>query len=361
MTDLIRMLEELSAVCAPSGHEDAMIARMRAGYEQAGLSVRVDPLGNVIAPVRDPKPGCPHVAVFAHMDEVGFVVRKIEAEGFLRLQRLGGIPEKSMAGQHIVLLSEAGPVDGVIATKAHHVTDDAEKARVVPVSDIFVDIGARGRAEVEAAGIRVGTPATWRPGLSRRGEIVRTKAADDRVGCAVLLALAERARDLGGGAGLTLVAGVQEEFNIRGVVPAIRAIQPHIFVCLDIVPANDTPDTAHLGEVRVGSGPTVGLYSFHGRGTLNGLIPNPKLVQIVEATARRHDLALQRHIFFGGLTDASYIQLEGRGIPGVDVGIPTRYTHSPIETCSLADLRGALALVAALIEDLPAGVDLGRG
>lgn len=338
-----------------------MIALMRDSFARFGLTVRVDPLGNVIAPVRDAGAGHPHVAVFAHMDEVGFVVRKIEPEGFLRLQRLGGIPEKSMAGQRIVLLGDGAPVEGVIATKAHHVTEEAEKNRVVAVQDVFVDIGARSRAEVEQAGIQVGTPGTWRPSFSRRGEIVQAKAADDRVGCAVLLGLAERAGKLGGGAGLTLVAGVQEEFNIRGVVPAIRAIQPDLFICLDIVPANDTPDTAHLGEVRLGDGPTVGLYSFHGRGTLNGLIPNPKLVRFLEASAARRGVATQRHIFFGGLTDASYAQLEGRGIPGVDVGIPTRYTHSPIETCSLDDVRAAVGLVAGVIEDLPADIDLGRG
>lgn len=361
MMDLAQTLEELSAVCAPSGYEDAMISRMRAGFAQADLATRVDPLGNVIATVRDAKPGYTQVAVFAHMDEVGFVVRKIDPKGFIRLQRIGGVPEKSMAGQRIVLLGEAGPVDGVIATKSHHVTQEAEKARVVPVDEVFVDLGARSRAEVDAVGIRVGTPATWRPAFTRRGEIVSTKAADNRVGCAMLLALAGLGHDLGGGTGLTLVAGVQEEFNIRGVTPAIRAIRPGIFVCMDIVPADDTPDTESLGEVRVGAGPTVGLYSFHGRGTLNGLIPNPKLVRIIEATAQRRGVPAQRHIFFGGLTDGSYAQLEGPGIAGVDVGIPTRYTHSPIETCSLEDLRGAVALVAAFIEDLPAGVDLSRG
>ncbi|MDR7417404.1 MAG: M20/M25/M40 family metallo-hydrolase [Armatimonadota bacterium] len=359
--DLARTLEELCAVCAPSGHEDPMIARMRAGFAQAGLATRVDPLGNVIAPVRDAQPGYPQVAIFAHMDEVGFVVRKIEPQGFVRVQRMGGIPEKSMAGQRIVFLGETGPVDGVIATKAHHVTQEPEKARVVPVGEVFVDIGASGRADVDAAGIRVGTPATWRPAFTRRGDLVSTKAADDRVGCAALLALAEQGRALGGGAGLTLIAGVQEEFNIRGVTPAVRAVRPDILVCLDIVPANDTPDTEDLGEVRVGDGPTVGLYSFHGRGTLNGLIPNRKLVRVIETIAGHRGIPAQRHIFFGGLTDASYAQLEGPGIPGVDLGIPTRYTHSPIETCSLEDLRGAVALTAALIEDLPAGVDLSRG
>jgi putative aminopeptidase len=359
--DVASVLNELTSIDAPSGHEDAMIARLDAGFRAAGLRVQVDPLGNVVAPVRRPRPGYPHVLVFAHMDEVGFVVRKIEPDGFLRLQRIGGIPEKCMAGQCVEFLGAQGPVSGVIGTKAHHVTTDQEKWQVVPVQDIYADVSMRSRAEVLAAGIAVGTPATWYPIYQRHGDIVRAKALDNRAGCVVLLALAEAAREVRGGTGWTLAAGVQEEFNIRGILPAVRAIRPDILVCLDTVPATDTPDTAHIGDVAVGAGASLGCYSFHGRGTLNGLIPNPKLARFVEECAKRHGLALQRHTFYGGLTDASYAQLEGRGIPSVDFGIPTRYTHSPVETCSLRDIETAAALVRALLEEASGELDLRRG
>jgi putative aminopeptidase FrvX len=359
--DIGSVLQELTGIAAPSGHEDAMIARMGAGFRAAGLSVRVDPLGNVIAPVRPPRAGYPHVLVFAHMDEVGFIVRKIEPDGFLRLQRIGGIPEKCMAGQRLAFLGSRGVVPGIIGTKAHHLTAEPEKSHVVPVQDVFADVGTSSRADVLAAGIAVGTPATWHVAWQQRDDVARAKAIDDRAGCAVLLALAEAAGEMGGGAGVTLAAGVQEEFNIRGIVPAVRAIGADLFVCLDIVPATDTPDTAHIGEVALGAGPSVGCYSFHGRGTLNGLIPNPKLVLFLEERAQGHGLPLQRHIFFGGLTDASYAQLEGRGMVGVDLGIPTRYTHSPVETCSVRDIRIAVELVRALLEETPSGFDLARG
>lgn len=359
--NLVQRLEELTGIAAPAGHEDAMIRRMRAGFEEAGLSVTVDPLGNIIAPVRRPRPGYPHVLVFAHMDEVGFIVRKIEPEGFIRLQRVGGIPEKSTAGQRIVFLGRDGPVQGIIATKAHHITEATEKYQVVPVSNAFADVGASSREEVISLGIEVGTPATWFPHFYRKDDVVQSKALDNRVGCVTLLALAEAAHTLKGGAGLTLIASVQEEFSIRGVVPAVRAVQPDLFVCVDITIAHDTPDTSGVGEVALGGGPSLGLFSFHGRGTLNGLIPNPKLIRFLETVARDHDVPFQRQIFFGGFTDASYAQLVGSGIPGVDLGIPARYTHSPVETCSLRDLRGAIALIQAMLEEVPMNLDLARG
>lgn len=359
--ELWQLLEELTGLAAPSGGEEPMIARMREGFTSAGLTAQVDPLGNVIATLRRPREGYPQVLVSAHMDEVGFIVTKIEPDGFLRLQRVGGIPEKAMAGQRVLLLTGSEPVVGVIATKAHHVTDEAEKYRVVPVRDVFVDIGAGHREAALAAGIAVGTRATWMPAFHRRGDLAWGKAMDDRVGCAVLLVLAHAAREIGGGAGVTLVGSVQEEFNIRGIIPAVRAIRPDVLICLDIVPANDTPDTTHLGEVALGRGPSVGQYSFHGRGTLNGLIPNPKLARFVEAVAQRHRLPLQRHVFFGGLTDASYAHLEGQGIPGIDVGLPARYTHAPVEACSIKDIDTAAALVRRVLEDIPSGFDLSRG
>jgi len=111
----------------------------------------------------------------------------------------------------------------------------------------------------------------------------------------------------------------------------------------------------------LGRGPSLGYYSFHGRGTLNGLLPNPKFARFIEERAAAHGIALQRHIFFGGLTDASYAQLEGRGIPAVDLAVPTRYTHSPIETCSLDDVRGAVELLTAVLTEIPAGFDVARG
>ncbi len=361
MIDLAATLEELAKIPAPSGYEDPMIKRMRSGFEQSGLPVRVDRLGNVIATVREAQPGFPNVTIFAHMDEVAFLVRKIEPDGFIRLQRMGGIPEKSMAGQHIVFLADGEPVEGVIGTKSHHMTEDAEKYQVVPIKNAYTDIGACSREEVLSRGISIGTPAVWYPIFRRMGDRVQVKAIDNRAACTILLALADLSGSWGGGAGISLIASVQEEFNIRGVITAIRQVRPDLILCMDITPAHDTPDTSYLGEVELGKGPSIGMFSLHGRGTLNGLIPNPKLVRFVEATAERAGIPHQRAVFLGGLTDASYAQLEGEGIPALDLAIPARYTHSPIETCSLNDMRGMIELIRRSVEDIPQGFNLARG
>jgi putative aminopeptidase FrvX len=359
--NLSNNLRELTGILAPSGYEDPMIRYMRSAFEKAGCAVEVDGLGNVLARVRPPEPGFPHVVIFAHMDELGFIVRKVESDGFVRLQRLGGVPERAMAAQRIAFITPDGPVTGIIGLKSHHVTEAHEKYQVVGINDVYVDLGAQNGADVRTLGIDTGTPATWYPYFEQRGDIVHAKSLDNRVGCAMLLDLLDRIASLQAGAGLTLIASVQEEFNIRGVITAIRSVQPDLIVCLDITVAHDTPDTSQIGDVRLGGGPSIGMFSFHGRGTLNGLIPNPKLVRLLTCAARDRKIPLQKHIFFGGLTDASYAQLEGRGIPAIDLGIPTRYTHSPVETCSLRDIQQGLDLLEHLVATLPEGIDLSRG
>ena len=128
------------------------------------------------------------------------------------------------------------------------------------------------------------------------------------------------------------------------------ALKPAIAIQLDLVLATDTPDMAARGDVRLGGGPAMSLYSFHGRGTLNGTIPHPALVGLFAATARDAGLELQRSAQIGVLTDSSYVQLVGAGVAAIDLGFPTRYTHSSLEVCDLADLEG---LTRLLVEAIP--------
>ncbi|GAC1433350.1 MAG: hypothetical protein NVSMB65_07140 [Chloroflexota bacterium] len=157
-----------------------------------------------------------------------------------------------------------------------------------------------------------------------------------------------------------LVFSVQEEFSLRGVLPAARRLDPAIAIAVDVAVSCDTPDLRRT-EVRLGGGPALGTYSFHGRGTLAGVIPPPKLLRLMEGVARAEDIAVQHNVFFGGLTDGSFLQLENNGIPTIEIGFPTRYTHAPMECCDLDDLEAVARLLGAFLRALPRDVDLGRG
>ncbi|NPV71940.1 MAG: M42 family metallopeptidase [Firmicutes bacterium] len=360
--DLVATLEELSNLCALSGHEEPVIGYMKERLAPFADSLSVDNLGNVTCVIRGSGDSLAPAMVFAHMDEVGLMVKKVESDGYLRFVRVGGIPERVLQGQRVILTGKKGLLPGVIGAKSHHVTQADEKYKVVPFQDCYVDIGARSKAEVTAMGIHVGTPVTYAPGFARLpgGRIVG-KAMDNRAGCLALLALAERLSRERAKIDVAVVATVQEEFNIRGALPSAYALNPVLGICLDVAVAHDTPDLKNDADLSVGDGPAVGHYSFHGRGTLGGLIPHPALRSGVEATAERLGISFQRNVFFGGLADSSFLQLVREGIPAVDIGVPCRYTHSPVETIHLADLESMIHLVFQYLQELPARPSFRRG
>ncbi|MCB1343701.1 MAG: M20/M25/M40 family metallo-hydrolase, partial [Pseudooceanicola sp.] len=255
-------LLDLMMVPGLSGHEQRIRAAIRARLPK-GLHPTTDALGNLT--VSFPGHG-PRVMLFTHMDQLGFIVRKVEADGSLRVERLGGVPERALAGQAVVISTDSGDIPGVIANKSHHATTAEEKYTVLRAPDLRIDCGFSTRAEAEAQGIRIGAPVVYRPNAMElaNGRICGT-AVDDRAGCAVLLdvirALAARKQ----GPEVHVVFTVQEEFNLRGAQVAAQAIQPQIAIQVDLMNATDTPDMADRGEMFLGQGPGMSLYSFHGR------------------------------------------------------------------------------------------------
>jgi len=351
---------ELMLIPGLSGHEERVAAAIRARLSEVGLESTVDRLGNVVVTV----PGDaakPSVMVFTHMDQLGFFVRKIEADGLIRVERMGGVSERAMAAQVVTLCGSRGDVAGIIQNKAHHATGPDEKYKVLTAPEIRIDTGHGSKAAVEAAGISIGTPVVYRGQVVElAGGRIAGTSVDDRAGCAVLLELA-RALAGRGGPTVHLVWSVQEEFNLRGAVVAAQVLQPDIAVQIDLMLACDTPDMADRGEMVLGGGPGISLYSFHGRGTLNGVIPHPALVRLMEETAAAEGISLQRSAQVGVLTDLSYIQTLGAGVASLDVGFPMRHSHSAVECCDLADLEGLVHLLAAALARIPAGMRLERG
>jgi putative aminopeptidase FrvX len=356
------LLQEMCLTSALSGHEEDMIALMKREFSRHLTEVRVDRLGNVIGRMEGSDPGAPTVMIFAHMDEIGFMVRKIDPDGFIRITRVGGVPEKSLPGQRLLLRGTRGDCLGVVGPKSHHITPAEEKFNVVPIPDLFVDVGAHSKAEAEALGLYVGTPVMYHGFFQEMpGGQFAGKAIDNRGGCFVLVQVLRLLAHSPPKATVYFVGSVQEEFNIRGVVTAGFAINPHLAIGVDVSVACDTPDLRQVSDVHFGGGPVISHYTFHGRGTLNGLIPNPKLRALLTDTAATVGVAVQHSVFLGGLVDTSYLAVVREGIPAVDVAFPTRYTHSPVEVGSTPDMEGLILLLAETIGRIDRSLDLGRG
>ncbi len=354
------LLTELMLIPGLSGHEQRVASAIAAHLDRAGLPHHSDRLGNLTCTIPG-DPALPPVMIFTHMDQLGFIVRKVEPTGLIRLERLGGVPERALPAQAVLLCTDQGDIPGVIANKSHHATTPEEKYKVVPYTDLYVDAGFTSRDEAEAAGIRIGTPVTYLPRvIPLHGTRLAGTSIDDRAGCAVLLHLAALRRAKPGPT-LHLVWSVQEEFNLRGVLPAATALAPAIALQIDLLLACDTPDMTHRGDVALGAGPGISLYSFHGRGTLNGVIPHPALVRLMETAATTAQIPLQRSAHTGALTDLSYIQFMGpEGVACLDVGFPMRYSHSALEVVDLTDLAQLVTLLDVALDQITPDLSLTR-
>ena len=356
-----RWTEALMMIPGLSGFEDDVRRYMRAELKVLGINAKTDMLGNLVATL-DGNPQLPSVMLIAHMDQLGLIVRKIEASGLIRAERVGGVPERALAAQEVLLCLPGGKTcAGVIANKSHHATTPEEKYRVVPYQELYIDCGFADAAEAVAVGINVGTPIVYAPNVvALAGGRLAGTSVDDRAACAVMLELARSMKDLRNLPTIHLVFSVLEEFNLRGAVTAAQVLQPDICIQLDLALATDTPDMGHRGDVRLGGGPVMSMFSFHGRGTLNGCIPHPALVRLFQSTADESRIPLQRSAHIGALTETSYVQLVGKGVACIDMGFPARYTHSALEVCDLADLEALTHLLCAGLSRIDAGFSLDR-
>jgi len=358
--ELMRKLTEIPAV---SGHEDPMIRFLKPYMEKRADDVRMDRLGNLAATIKGTDPEAPSIMVLSHMDEVGLMVRRIEPNGFLRVIRIGGIEERSLLSTQVRVITEEGEVPGVVGLEAHHVRP-AEKKYVVPPADqMYVDVGARSKEEAEEMGIRVGDTITYMPNFRELGrDLIMSKTMDNRAPLTVMLEALDYFSKNRPKATIHFVASVLEEMNQRGPLPMARILKPDAVLNLEVCIATDTPDLAGVAaDVRLGLGPAVYLYSFHGRGTLGGLFPHPSLLKLAERVAEEEDIPHQREVVIGVVTETAWLQLEGEGVPSMDFGLPCRYTHCPNEVISKSDAENMLRLVLRFLERLDRDFRLERG
>ena len=359
-THLVDVLETLSAIAAPCGNEDRMVAHVSDQLRALGLVPEVDRIGNVAARV-GPANGAP-LLVFAHLDELGLAVRAVDPDGFIRVERVGGVPERVLPGTPMVVHTHTADVPAVVGLKAHHLTPPEEKYVARPVAELYLDAGFSSAEDAQRHGLRAGDPVTYAPTFTRlAGGRVAGKSMDDRAAVAALLELAARLVDLPPRSSAWIAFSVQEEFNVRGTLALAERLRPAMAIQVDVAPACDTPDLRHFTPVRLGGGPVLTRLSFHGRGTLGGLIPHPVLLGALEAAAERIGLHVQHQAIVGLITDAAFLPMAGGdGIAAAEVGIPARYTHSPVETIQLSDVEATVELLEAFVRE--AGqLDLARG
>jgi endoglucanase len=283
-----------------------------------------------------------------HLDEVGFMVKSITKEGFVRFLPLGGWWGHVVLAQRLIIKTRKGDVLGVVGSRPPHELRDDDRKKVLEIKDMYIDVGATSDFDVrKRLDIRPGDPILPDSSFAvmANPNLLLAKAWDNRIGCALAAETARRLKGTSHPNTLVCVATAQEEVGLRGAQTSAFKVKPDVAFALDVGIAHDTPGTE--GDEKLGGGPLVVIYD-------SSAIPNRALLDLVIDTAKRLGLPLQFESVERGGTDAGRIHLSGEGVPCVSMGVAARYIHSHVSIIDRRDFEQTVKLLLALVRRLDA-------
>jgi len=344
----LELLKELTEANGIPGYEDPIRAVVRKHLEPLG-ELSQDKIGSVICKANG-NADTPKVMLAGHMDEIGFMVKHITKEGFIYFLPLGGWFDQVLLGQRVVIKTREKEVVGVIGAKPPHLVPADQRNKVVKKQEMYIDIGATSKEEVEEAGVRPGDPVIPRADFVTlaNDKTYMAKAFDDRVGVALVVSSLQ---ELGSGDHPNSVYGVatvQEEVGVRGATTSVRAIDPDVAIVLESDIAGDVPGIKpEESSVKLGKGPSVLIYDAR-------MIPNLKLREFVMDTAKEIEIPVQVSYVEGGATDGAAIHLHKTGVPTVVIGVAARHIHSDSSIIHRDDYDNAVKLLIEVIKRMDA-------
>lgn len=344
----LELLKELTEANGIPGYEGPVRSIVRKHLDPLG-DLSQDKIGSVICKAKGSSDQ-PKVMLAGHMDEIGLMVKHITKDGFLRFLPLGGWFDQVLLGQRVVIKTRKDDVVGVIGARPPHLMPPDERTKIVKKKDMYIDIGATSRKEVEEAGVRPGDPVIPRADFVAlaNGSTYLSKAFDDRVGCAVMISSLQQLAKAGHPNTVFGVATVQEEVGLRGATTSVRAVNPDVAIILESDIAGDVPGIKpEESAVKLGKGPTTLIYE--GR-----MIPNIKLRDFVMDTAEENEIPLQLSYVEAGGTDGGAIHLHNTGVPTAVIGVAARHIHSDSSIIHRDDYDNAVKLLVELINRLDA-------
>lgn len=342
---MFELLKRLCELPGPGGDEGIVQSWLAQRWGPRAKQLQITPVGNLLAHIGGDGP---RILLAAHSDELCFVVKHISDDGFVWIttgqrdteQRPGSffLP----FGHPALILTAQGPVEGVFVRLTGHVMNADQRAKTkLDWNDIFVDLAARDRGEVEARGVQVGDRVIWNPPTRRMGQLVYGKAIDDRAGLAIMTLLLDAVDVAHLAYDVTFVSTVQEEIGMIGVESAARDAGCELGIAVDIGLAGDVPGVDQRDiSARLGSGPVLvhkDLYHY-----------SRSLTLALARTAKTVGIPLQPAVL--GLAASDGGIMTRLGMQSALVGVPVRYTHSPFEMVHLGDVERAVELLKAFLE-----------
>lgn len=341
----IGLLKGLTEAHAAPGFEDEVRAVFVDELADVG-EMSTDGNGSVFCEAGDG----PRVLLTGHMDEVAFRIQNITPDGFIQFVTLGGWWPHTLLAQRVSVRTRGGKkILGVVSSKPPHFLPEAERSRVLSIEQMFIDVGATSRVDLEQRlGIRIGDPIVPLTEFSQmeNPDILMAKAFDNRVGMACCIQAAQMLHETGHDNRLIACGTVQEELGVRGATTAAVQAQPDVCIVLEGTPADDTPGfSRYSSQGLMGQGVQIRMQD-------PTAIMNPALVDLCVAVAEQEDIPYQLAVRSSGGTDARAFHLSGRGVPTVVLGVPSRYIHSHNSMIDVRDYLAMVELSVALVKKL---------
>jgi putative aminopeptidase FrvX len=362
----LKLLERLAVTAAVSGREHRIRRLLQREVQGLFDEVRVDPMGSLIC-IREPrrpdkknakKPkkraksdaDATTIMLAAHMDQIGFLVRHIDAKGFIRVHNVGGFDTRNLFARMVTVCPDVDDASrdlpGVMnpGGRPVHIASDEEKRKVPEVNDLIVDVGLP--ADEVKAKVRIGDMVVLKSPLIRVGETVVSQCLDNRIACWIAVEAIRKLHDAGRGhdARIACVFTVQEEVGLRGALTAAYGINPDIGIAIDTTLCVDTPgvpEDQHTTQQAAGAALTV---------MDSASIADLALLEEFERVAKRRKIKHQRSILGRGGTDAGAMQRARAGVRSFTLSCPTRYIHTVTEMIHRVDMEACRDLLAAYLE-----------
>ncbi len=340
-------LKQLLKTPSPSGFEERIQAVVKRRMKDYADTMEVDLHGNLIVGINTKAKR--RVMLAGHCDQIGFMVRHIDKDGYLYLDPLGGIDEATLWGSRVTVHTKNGPVHGVFGKEAIHNTPADQRSRPsLDLKKMWVDIGAKNKKEAEKL-VSIADPVTYFLEVHQLGnDLICSPGLDDKVGLFVAMEALRLCVRSKLNVALYAVSTVQEEVGVRGAMTSAYGIAPEVGIAIDVCHASDTPTNpdSKRAPCKLGEGP--GVYC--------GPNVNPVVFRKLEQCARKSRMNIQVLPASRPLgTDARAIQTTRAGVATAGIGVPNRNMHTQVELCSLKDIENCAKLIANFVKSISAG------
>lgn len=347
LDETLTMLKDLTDAKGIPGNEKEPREVMKKYITEYADEVTTDNLGSLIAKKVGQENG-PKIMVAGHLDEVGFMVTRIDDKGFLYFQTVGGWWSQVMLAQRVTIVTSKGEITGITGSKPPHVLSPEARKKPIDIKDIFIDIGASSKEEALEWGVKPGDMIVpyFEFTVMNNEKMLLAKAWDNRIGCAIAIDVLKNLKDSNHPNIVYGVGTVQEEVGLRGAKTAANLIKPDIGFGVDVGIAGDTPGVTEKEALsKMGKGPQIILYDA-------SMVSHKGLRDLVTDTADELNIPYQFDSVPGGGTDSGSIHLTHKGVPTLSITIATRYIHSHAAMLHRDDYENAVKLIVEVIKRL---------